>query len=140
MFKFQGRDHNDDNIPSLQRGAFVAREDEAVKGETASVVNGADDDIPDDGDVPDLAPCAAPNDNNNNDDNGVIPDRKPRNTPGSIKTFSDALARIRELERQVKSLKQQLAKDESYQMKNLQLEHQVQYLTEENVSGKDMSH
>ena len=54
MFKFQGRDHNDDNIPSLQRGAFVAREDEAVKGETASVVNGADDDIPDDGDVPDL--------------------------------------------------------------------------------------
>ena len=139
MFKFQGRGHNDDKIPSLQRGASIAREDEAVKGKTVRVVNGIDDDIPGDGDIPDLAPCAAPDGNNNNDDNGVIPDRKPRDTPGSIKTFSDALARIRELERQVKSLKQQLAKDESYQMKNLQLEHQVQYLTEENVSGKDMS-
>ncbi len=38
------------------------------------------------------------------------------------------------------SLKQQLAKDDSYQMTNLHAEHQVEYLTEENVSRKHMSH
>jgi hypothetical protein len=113
--------------------------DEAVKGETASIVNDIDDDVPGDGDIPDLAPCAIPEGNSDNEDIGGIPHRKRCNASGAIKTLSDTLARIRELERQVKSLKQQLAKDNSYQMKNLHAEHQVQYLTEENVSGKHTS-
>ena len=139
MFKFQGRGHNDNSVPSLPLRASIVSADEAVNSETASIVNEIDDDVPGDGDVPDLAPCATPEGNNDNGDVGGIPHHKRCNASGAIKTLSDALARIRELERQVKSLKQQLAKDDSYQMKNLHAEHQVQYLREENVSGKHTS-
>ena len=72
--------------------------DEAVKGETASIVNDIDDDVPGDGDIPDLAPCAIPEGNSDNEDIGGILLCKQCNAPGMIKTLSDALARISELE------------------------------------------
>ena len=76
MFKFQGRGHNDNSVPSLPLCASIACTDEAVNSETASIVNEIDDDVPGDGDVPNLAPCATPEGINDNEDIGGIPHRK----------------------------------------------------------------
>ena len=65
----------------------------------------------------------------NNEHDDVTPDIVPRDAMGSIKTLPDALVKIDAIEQELNLLKHELIvtedKSSLYQMKNLELEHQL---------------
>jgi hypothetical protein len=130
MFKFQGRDQCDDSIPPLPYDLAFARIDDTVDGKIASSTN-----------TPAIVPYGAPN--GKNEHNNVTPDIVSHHATGLFKTLPDALAKIDALEQELKLLKQKLIvaedKSTSYQIRNLELEHQLRNLAEEIMPGKDMS-